>query len=147
MTTVVGKLLHSRTSRAQFARYVLIGSTVFCVDVGSFQWMVQSRGLLWVAVIVSYVLGVVVHFSLNKYWNFRDYQRTVAQQARTYLFIAAGQLITTLAIVEAGVHFAMISPLESKILAVFINVPLFFLAHKHMTFGPGIRNTLRGVHR
>jgi putative flippase GtrA len=109
--------------------------------------MVQSRALLWAAVIVSYLLGVIVHFSLNKYWNFRDYQRTVVQQARTYALIAAGQLITTLAIVEAGVHLAKISPLESKILAVFINVPLFFFAHKHMTFGPGIRSRLRGVHR
>jgi putative flippase GtrA len=109
--------------------------------------MVQSRALLWVAVIVSYVLGVGVHFSLNKYWNFRDVQRTFVQQARTYVFVAAGQLITTLAIVEAGVHLARLSPLEAKILAVFINVPLFFLAHKHMTFGPGIRSTLRGVHR
>jgi len=139
------KLLHSRTALAQFVRYVVIGSTVFCIDVGSFQWMVQSRAFLWVAVIVSYLLGVAVHFSLNKYWNFRDYQRTVVQQARTYALIAAGQMITTLGIVEAGVHLLKISPLESKILAVFINVPLFFFAHKHMTFGPGIRQTFKGI--
>lgn len=147
MIDLLAKLVHSRTALAQFVRYIVVGSTVFCIDVGSFQLMVQSRALLWVAVIASYLLGVVVHFSLNKYWNFRDHQRTVAQQAGTYLFIAAGQLITTLAIVEAGVHLLGLSPLESKVLAVFINVPLFFFAHKNMTFGPGIRNTLRGVHR
>jgi putative flippase GtrA len=147
MNALFAKLMHSRTALAQFARYVIVGLTVFCIDVGSFQWMVESRTFLWVAVIVSYALGVVVHFSLNKYWNFRDYERTFVQQARTYLLITAAQLLTTLAIVEAGVHLVRLSPLEAKILAVFINVPFFFFAHKFMTFGPGIRNRLRGVHR
>ncbi len=147
MTSMLGKLVHSRNAFAQFARYVIIGSTVFCIDVGSFQLMVQSRTFLWIAVIVSYLLGVGVHFSLNRYWNFRAFERTFVQQARTYVIIAAGQLLTTLAIVEAGVHVANLSPLDAKVLAVFINVPLFFMAHRSMTFGPGIRGRLRGENR
>ncbi len=145
MTSAFHRLIHSRAAVAQFARYLIIGSTVFCIDVGSFQILIRLRLLLVIAVTLSYLLGITTHFALNKYWNFRVFERSMVRQARTYFVIALAQLPITIAIVEAGVHLAKLSPLEAKILAVGINVPLSFVAHKYLTFGAGIRGTFKGL--
>lgn len=147
MTSAIRRLVHSRTALAQFARYLIIGSTVFCIDVGSFQILIRFRALLVAAVTISYVIGVSTHFALNRYWNFRVFERSFGRQARTYIVIALAQLPITIAIVEAGVHIAKLSPLEAKVLAVAVNVPLSFLAHKYLTFGAGIRGTFKGLVR
>jgi putative flippase GtrA len=141
------RLIHSRSGRAQFARYLIIGTTVFVIDVGSFQALLRLRALLTVATALSYLLGISTHFTLNRYWNFRVFERSLGRQARTYFVIALSQLPVTIAIVEAGVHFGRLTPLEAKVLAVVLNVPLSFLAHKHLTFGPGIRSTFRDLVR
>ncbi len=145
--SMIQRLIHSPAGAAQFVRYLIIGSTVFLIDVGSFQLLVREHALLIVAVVISYGLGISTHFALNRYWNFRMFERTMARQARTYLVIALAQLPVTIAIVEAGVHYAKLPPLDAKILAVLLNVPLSFLAHKYLTFGAGIRQTFKGFVR
>ena len=147
MNSAFHRLIHSRTGLAQFARYLIIGSTVFCIDVGSFQILIRLGALLVVAVTLSYLIGITTHFTLNKYLNFRVFERSVAHQARTYFVIAIAQLPITIAIVEAGVHIAKLTPLEAKILAVAMNIPLSFLAHKYLTFGAGIRGTFKDLVR
>jgi putative flippase GtrA len=145
--SLLQRLIHSPSAAAQFVRYLIIGSTVFLIDVGSFQLLFRDHVLLIVAVIISYVLGISTHFALNKYWNFRVFERPMARQARTYLVVALSQLPITIAIVEAGVHYAKLPPIEAKILAILINVPLSFAAHKYLTFGPGIRETFKEIVR
>lgn len=145
--SLLARLIHSPTVAAQFVRYLIIGSTVFFIDVSSFQALVHERTPLIAAVVISYLLGISTHFALNKYWNFRVFERSMARQARTYLVIALAQLPLTIAIVEAGVHYANLTPLEAKILAILVNVPLSFIAHKYLTFGPGIRKTFKEIVR
>ncbi len=144
MMPVMERFANSRRTSAQFARYLIIGSTVFLIDIGSFQALVRLRALLGVAVVISYALGVTTHFALNRYLNFRVFERSMARQARTYIVIVLAQLPITVAIVEVGVHLAKLSPLEAKIVAVAANVPLSFLAHKYLTFGSGIRGAFKG---
>lgn len=147
MNAALRRLVYSPSGRAQFARYLIIGGTVFVIDVGSFQGLMRLRLLLSVATALSYLLGISTHFALNRHWNFRVFDRALRHQARTYFAIALSQLPLTIAIVEAGVHFARLSPLEAKVAAVAINVPLSFVAHKYLTFGPGIRTTFKGLMR
>jgi putative flippase GtrA len=129
----------SSALRWQFMRYVAIGATVFCVDVGSFQVFVRMHALLPVAATAAYVLAMATQFSLNKYFNFRVFSRSALSQMRTYLAICGLQLILTVGVVEIGVHGFGLSPLLSKITAIAVNLPLGFFAHRHLTFGRGIR--------
>lgn len=147
MTGAFNKLLHSRTGLAQFARYAVIGSTVFCIDVGSFLVFIRLHVGLLEAVTMAYILGIVAHFVLNKFWNFRAFDRSTRRQAGTYLVLAGIQYFTTLAMVTAAVKLANVQPLEARILAALVNVPLSFLAHKYLTFGRGIVSALRGIRR
>jgi len=128
----------------QLARYLSIGGFVTCVDVGTFALLLRARWPLLAVITVSYALGVVTHFALNKYVNFRAHDRPVQRQALNYAAVAVTCWLTTTVIVKAAVALGA-APLLGKALAIAFNVPVGFLGHRHLTFGRGIGATLRGL--
>jgi len=79
-----------------------------------------------------------VHFSLNKYVNFRAHDRAIHLQAGTYVAITAITMPLSIMLVEIlVVRFGMI-PIEAKVLSVIALMPVTFSAHRFLTFGPGI---------
>jgi putative flippase GtrA len=134
---MIKKILHEDRWRYQLLRYGAIGSIVFVIDVGSFRALLEVSRYLAVAATLSYALAVCVHFTLNKYANFRKHDRRVREQASTYIVVAFICWCTTLAVVEGGVATGL-SPLVSKIAAVALNIPIGFAGHRFLTFGPGI---------
>ncbi len=144
------RLSDDRQTQLLFARYLLIGGFVFCLDIGSFQVFLKSGAFrafgpysLAVVTAASYLLAVATHFTLNRFLNFRNFERTIVQQARTYVVVAALCGAIQLAVVEGGVHILGLPPLVAKILAVAINVPIGFLGHRYLTFGHGIAGAIR----
>lgn len=120
--------------RLQLVRYLSIGGFVTCVDIGSFAAFLWLRWPLWVVATVSYGLGVVTHFALNKYANFRAHDRPIAHQAGRYAIVAFVCWLTTLGIVKGAVALSL-APLLGKVAAVAFNIPLGFLGHRYVTFG------------
>lgn len=133
-----------RATLLQFGRYILIGALVFVIDTGSFAFEIKHHAALFLATTLSYVLGVISHFTLNRLVNFRNFDRTWQEQARTYGAIVFCQYLLTLAIVTGGVALGL-QPLAAKIVAIAANIPVGFLAHRYLTFGPGIIAVARGV--
>ncbi len=127
---------------AQLAAYLIIGGLVFCIDIGTFQLIYMKSGNAALAATIAFALAVSVHFSLNRSFNFRNFDRAMHRQARTYAVIAGLSWLVTLAIVELGIH-AGLSALVAKIVAVIVNIPAGFLAHRYLTFGNGIAATIR----
>lgn len=125
------------------ARYLAIGAFVFCVDVGSFQAFVRAGLFLPVATTTSFLLATVTHFTLNRFLNFRNFERSIIQQARTYVVVAGVALLIQNAAVLTGVYVFHLLPLLSKIIGIAINIPIGFLGHRYLTFGDGIAGTLR----
>lgn len=129
--------MRDRTSQTLFATYLAIGGGTFVVYLTVFS-ILQSHGIpLPVASSIAYFTTPPVHFILNRYFNFRRFDRSLHDQARTYLVVIAVQWLVTLAIVDVlsahGVH-----PTIAAILAVAVNVPCGFLANRYLTFGVGI---------
>lgn len=122
----------------QFCIYLTIGAVVFAIDVGTFQLTVNAHLLLPIGATLSYLIAVATHFTLNRWLNFRNFERDVYAQARTYAAIVFIQYILTLAIIEAGVHLINLSPLAAKIVAIAVNIPVGFIAHRNLTFAGGI---------
>lgn len=136
-------MLADRRTRALFLRYVTIGGFVFCIDVGSFALFVRAGFLLPIATSLSFLLAVTAHFTLNRVWNFRNFERTIVQQARTYVVVGAFALLVQNAAVLAGVRLFGLPAVVAKVIGIAINVPLGFLGHRYLTFGAGITATLR----
>ncbi|MBD3881915.1 GtrA family protein [Phormidium tenue FACHB-886] len=133
-------LLSTPSAKLVFSllRYLGIGGLVFFVDVGTFQWLILHQAYVFLAASISYSLAVVCHFTLNKFLNFRNFERSTARQFRTYLVVVAFCWLVTLVVVESGVRLGL-APLTAKLIAVGLNIPLGFLGHRYLTFGSGIR--------
>jgi putative flippase GtrA len=131
------QLLDGHAWPYQLARYLSIGGFTFCVDVGSFALMLHARWPLTLVATLSYALGTATHFTLNKYANFRAHDRPVRHQLVTYLIIVGACGAITVAIVDGGALLGL-KPLVAKLIAIAVNLPIGFLAHRYLTFGRGI---------
>jgi putative flippase GtrA len=87
---------------------------------------------------LSYVLAVTAQFFMNKYWNFRAFDRTIHQQARTYVVVTAFNYLIMIAVEEFGLIVMHLSPIAAYGLSIPIVLPFGYLAQRFLTFGPGI---------
>jgi putative flippase GtrA len=141
---LASRYYEDRTWPFQLARYLTIGGFVFCVDVGTFALLLRLHWWLPLVTTAAFALGVLAHFSLNKYLNFRAHDRPLHSQAFTYGIVVLISWLSTLAIVSVAVSLGA-PPLAGKVIAVVLNVPLGFLGHRYLSFGRGIAATLRSL--
>jgi putative flippase GtrA len=137
------RLRDDQGARLQFARYVAIGGFVFILDVGSFKVMYARGVVLAAATTLSYLLAVCTHFTLNRLYNFRNFDRALWRQARTYAVVAGLCLIVQLGVVEALFRLVHLDATLAKAAGVAVNIPLGFLGHRYLTFGHGIGGAIR----
>lgn len=126
-----------------FLIYIAIGATVFCIDIGSFQGLLVLHVHTLLAASIAYALAIGSHFTLNRYLNFRNFERSIAHQFGTYTIVAVSTWLVTLAVIWIGTSVLHAPPLIAKLCAVIINLPIGFLGHRHFTFGPGILAGIR----
>jgi putative flippase GtrA len=141
---VLRRVTSDRQALIQFVTYASIGGFVQVVDIGFFRTFLYLRTVPEVAATVAGAIAMVVHFSLNKYVNFRNHDRPVYRQAGTYLAVGVVWWIVTLAIISTLTRIFGVPPLYAKLVAVAVNFPVGYLAHRYLTFGKGIRQTYRG---
>ena len=137
------RLGNDRRTQLLLIRYVAIGGFVFCVDVATFQALLRAGLILPAATSLSFLLAMATHFTLNRFLNFRNFERTIVQQLGTYLIVAAVALLIQNGAVLSGVYLLGWPPLLAKIAGIAINLPFSFLGHRYLTFGHGIVGTLR----
>lgn len=143
LTELLSRLRNDRRTQLLFSRYILIGGFVFCLDIGSFLTLIKAGTFRPLATTLSYLLAIAAHFTLNRFLNFRRFERSVMQQAGTYLIIVGFSLTLSIAIIETGVRLLGLPPLAAKLIAVAVNFPVGFLGHRYLTFGTGIGVAVR----
>jgi putative flippase GtrA len=141
---VIRRVASDRQALIQFVSYASIGGFVQIVDIGSFRTLLIAHAVPEIAATIAGAIAMVVHFSLNKYVNFRNHDRPVYRQAGTYLAVGVVWWVVTLAIIATLTRIFGVPPLYAKLVAVAVNFPVGYLAHRYLTFGKGIRQTYRG---
>ena len=131
------QIVADRSTRRHFTIYVAIGTFVLIVYLGLFQFLEAHHVALSLASTIAYAVATATHFSLNRYTNFRRFDRAIHDQARTFIAVIFGQWIITLVIVNLLV-FRGVSPTIASVVAVVVNFPLGFIANRYLTFGVGI---------
>ena len=137
------RLRDDQGARLQFARYVAIGGFVFVIDVGSFKLMYSRGVVLAVATTLSYLLAVATHFTLNRTYTFRNFDRALWRQVRTYAVVATVCWVVQLGVVEGLFRVAHVDATLAKAIGVIVNIPLGFVGHRYLTFGHGIGGAIR----
>jgi putative flippase GtrA len=126
-----------------FIGYAVIG----VIGVALYVALLWGFGLLHVAPFYaftfSYVLAVSAQFFMNKYWNFRAFDRATHQQAGTYAVVIAFNYAILIAIEEFGIGVLHLSPIAAYVLSIPIVLPFGYLAQRFLTFGPGILAVLK----
>lgn len=141
--------LRVRAILPYFIRYTLIGGVVFCLDIGTFAYFLRVTWWLdflnhpnvhriW-ATILSLAIAFITHFTMNKHFNFRNFERSTGAQFVTYLVVAAFTTLVSIAVIETCVRVFGIAALVAKCIAVAVNIPIGFIGHKKLTFGQGLR--------
>ncbi len=134
--------LDPKTARS-LALYLGIGTFVFVIDVGSFQLLLMAGMGSTLAVTLSFALAIVLHFNLNRFLNFKSFERSILHQLKTYLIVIFVCWMITILVIQTGVSWFGLSPVMAKVLAVAINVPIGFLGHRYLSFGQGLRARFR----
>jgi len=128
----------------KFALYLFIGGITFCVDMGTFLVLIYLFNLLRpLSSSIAFLLGLACHFSLNKYFNFKSFERVIYQQLRTYIFVVGINLLVTVIVIEILCGLLNILPFYAKCGAVAVNIPIGFLGHKYLTFSEGTRKFVK----
>jgi putative flippase GtrA len=117
------------------------------VDVGTFQILLLTPMYVPLVTTLSYGVAVVAHFMLNKFFNFKNFERSTIRQFRTYLVIVVVCWLITILVIQISVSKLSLTPLQAKLIAVIINIPIGFLCHKYLTFSAGVRTKLRQLQR
>jgi putative flippase GtrA len=140
---VLRRIASDRHAQIQFVTYASIGGFVQVVDIGVFRTLLSARAVPELAATVAGAIAMVVHFGLNKYVNFRNHDRPVYKQAGTYLAVGCLWWVVTLTIIASLTRLFGVPPLYAKLVAVAVNFPVGYLAHRYLTFGKGITATYR----
>jgi len=119
-----------------FFVYSVSGAVATLVDWGSF--FVMSSMLSWyymLAVCVSFTLGSLANFTLNKYVTFKNKYDKLHHQYLLHLAVSIVSLGITIFIMYALVDMTGLHKLNARILTTLIVLPVNFVLHKNITFG------------
>lgn len=132
--TMINKIAGVFLSRTFFV-YLIMGGLATVVDWGTFALFAYSMNWHYaLSVTLSFTLGSLTNFSLNKYLNFDNKYKKLHYQFLVYLLIAIIGLAITLGIMFLCIEFIETGKMLARIIATALVLVYNFLGHKYVTF-------------
>jgi putative flippase GtrA len=137
------EIVRTDETRRTFAGYVCVGIAGVAFYM-LLLWIFVRGGMpaFW-AFTGSYVLAVATQFLMNRYWNFRAFDRAIHHQAGTYVIVTAINYVIMIAVEEAAIHGLRVTPMWAYVISIPVCLPVGYLANRFLTFGPGIIAALK----
>jgi len=131
---MIKKLIDIFMSRT-FILYILFGGLATIVDWGSFFLASYSLNINYIlAVTISFSLGSITNFTLNKYLNFSNKYKKFHLQFILYLFIALIGLMITIGLMWLFISTFGFGKMSARIITTAITLIYNFVGHKYVTF-------------
>jgi putative flippase GtrA len=118
-----------------FALYIVFAGIATIVDFAVLTLLVEKAGMHYLtSAAISYLCGMTINFSLNKFFNFRNKSTRVAHQFGLFAFVALiglalNQIILYLMVDILGIYY-----LTGKVVSVAVVMFWSFIGHKKITF-------------
>lgn len=135
----------------QFFRFLIYAGIAAAANLSG-RWLLSHTGITFsLAVAISYCAGMIVNFILNKYFNFRNHQRPLLHQARTFIMVAVVGLLLTQGLSILGLYLFQslafyLNPEDAAHLCAVALVMFYsFICHRFFTFNSGFRGRLRST--
>ena len=105
-----------RTTQARFLRFLVSGATVMAVQTGTMgllsHWSNQTA-----AFVTSYIVGLISHYSLNRFWALRSSRTDLYRQAGEYLVLGGTSCLTNYLLFQAAVHLFGLKPVWAMVVS------------------------------
>ena len=106
------------------------------VDMGLLYFFTEYLDLWYLySAALSYLVGMIVNFTLNKYLNFRNRSNRVAAQFGIFAGVALVGLVLNQVILYLLVTVAGIWYMTAKVITVCLVLLWSFYGHKRLSFG------------
>lgn len=116
--------------------YSIAGAIATIVDWGSFYILNSLLALNYVlAVCVSFTLGSLTNFSLNKHITFKNKYKKIVRQYMLHISVSIVSLGVTILIMFLLINKLQFAALNARVLTTFIVLFINYFMHKHITFG------------
>ncbi|MBN1700107.1 MAG: GtrA family protein [Spirochaetales bacterium] len=124
----------------QFITYIPLAGLATLVDWGSFYLFTRIlRFDPYISVIVSYTLGGLTNYTLNKIFNFRDKVKTIGYQMAVYAVIMAISYGLTLLFMFLLIKVLFINELVARMMTTAVVLIYNFIMHRSFTFNEKIQ--------
>jgi putative flippase GtrA len=115
--------------------FLLIGIFTTCIDIGLLWFLTEKIGLWYLgSATISYCVGALVSFLLNKSLNYRNQSREYIRQGSSFLIIAASSFALNLAVLSVGVEIIQVHYLIAKAGATMVAFLWNYYAQSTITF-------------
>jgi putative flippase GtrA len=115
-------------------RFGLVGTTVTLFFMG-LNWLLAPRLGTDVAFFAAYPPTVALHFSLNKWWTFRDRSAMRSKQVSEYLAMTVVAFLIQSAVFKLLMHFTPLASWLASGVATVAQMALAFLVMQFRVFG------------
>ncbi len=119
----------------KFVRFAVSGAIGTLVDL-ALLFIFTEWFAVWylISSVFSFLFGSVTHFTVSRFWVFKNFEKTFWRQYASFFLVHLGGLgVNTLALYIL-VEYAHIYYLIAKIITVFFGVSWTFWANKKVTF-------------
>ncbi len=123
-----------RSLQLQVPAFLFVGGLTFCVDAALLQTTYWLGTRLEIATTLGYVVGLCVHFTLNRRLTFQATHGRTRRQIGLYLTNALVCYLLTQVIVNGGHWLWPIEPVFWKAAAVGVTMTLTFVWLKMVAF-------------
>jgi len=130
---------------AEFGRerviwFLFVGAIASLVDIGLLYFLCDGRGIWYVpAAVLSYSVGILVSYILNKSLTFHDHSCGYLQQFATFAAISVSCLIMNVGIIWLLVEAASLNYLIAKVIATACAFFWNYFGQSRITFRVGGR--------
>lgn len=123
------------THRQQLAKFVIVGFVTFGIYFLSFHLFYGLLRLDYrIAVTFAYLITVISHFLLHRFYTFRAEEQHVVHNAGKYLLMLAFNYAVTMAVVSLVVEVVGFSPYTGVIASTATTACLSFIIMKYFVF-------------
>jgi dolichol-phosphate mannosyltransferase len=128
------KTLETRTGRAQFLRFCVVGASGYAINFCAFAVSLALCAQHLVAAGCGFAVAMVTNFAWNRRWTFATGERALAQQATRFFTVSVAACLLAATILELLVGPGGFPALAAQPAAVMAVTPLSFLGSRSWAF-------------
>ena len=123
------------THYIQLSKFLFVGFLTFFINLGFFHFFYASLAFNYkIAITISYVISVICHFMLHRFFTFKNREQAVAHHLVKYGVMLALNYGITLGAMWMTINILVLSPYFGLVFATAITAVTSFFTMKYFVF-------------